>query len=145
MKKVKIKKRFLLIEVLIAITLLTLCLLPFIPKSNSIFLNFKKNAAFICLEEHFEEKVCQIRQRAYVEGLNWIKNQKMGKVLSFSEPFWIEDLSLKGNVTCILFLERIVESKNPGKNIYRLKFTADYAIAQIKKHEKFWFYLTLEI
>lgn len=145
MKKVKIKKSFLLIEVLIAITLLSLCLLPFIPKSSSSFLNFKKHAAYIALEEHFEEKICQMREKAYAEGVNWCKDQKKGKISSFDEPFVLSDVGLKGKVKYVLFLERILESKHVGKHVYRFKLAADYRLDQLKKQEHFWFYFTIEL
>ena len=146
MKKVKIKKQFLLIEVLIAITLLSLCLLPFIPKSNMTFLNFKKNAALTCVGAHFEEKICQMRERAYQEGFSWVKETKPKQtVFSQKEKVCFDELKLCGEVVFALTLDKVMESKNSGKNLYRFKLNAKYLFKELKKKEVLYAYLTLEI
>ena len=89
------KKPWLILEVLIALALLSLCLLPFIPKNAQKLQHLKNQAAYLLLAHDFEHRQCELREKAVYEGPEWIKKAKEGEVIfKDKRDLYFEDLRL---------------------------------------------------
>jgi hypothetical protein len=124
--------------------LLALCLLPFIPRSSEKFLKAKLKASYSLYAEDFESKVCQMRQRAFLEGSLWIKQEVNEIIFKEAGSIFFEDLSLASNFKSKLIFLKIYEQKEGLKKLYRFKFEATYQNKDLKSKQSFTNYITLE-
>lgn len=139
------KKNFILIEVLIAIAILSLCLMPFLPQQSLKLQRQKQQMAYCLFADHFETKVCSLRERAFVEKEAWIeKCQKNAQIDSWDEKIFFDDVKLAASVKGRVKLKSLYDSKKEGKKIYRLQIQASYSLKGSSKKLPFVFYISIE-
>jgi hypothetical protein len=139
------KKPWLILEVLIALALLSLCLLPFIPKNAQKLQHLKNQAAYLLLAHDFEHRQCELREKAVYEGPEWIKKAKEGEVIfKDKRDLYFEDLRLHVKSTERVSVLKIYDTKEGQKKLYRFKAETLYSSPHLKKKYPFYFYLTLE-
>jgi len=130
---------------LIALAILALCVFPFIPKNSQKYQAVKDQASYIYFEKAFQNKLCELRQIAHLEGQMWLQNRQKGDVLFKSkDDFFFEELGLRAKGTSRLVLQEIYEKKTDSKHLYRLKLEMVFQGKTSKKRFPFYGYITLE-
>jgi hypothetical protein len=140
------KKSFLLMEALVALALLAMCVFPFIPKQSQKILRLKEKAAPGLYIDHFENHLCDLREKALCEGEEWIKDKKVGSCIQKTEEsLYFEEIKLRSDAIHKLYLYSVYDSKNRSKKLYRLKLESLYKGKSSSKKQTLVAYLTLEV
>lgn len=101
--------------------------------------------AYCLFADHFETKVCSLRERAFVEKEAWIeKCQKNAQIDSWDEKIFFDDVKLAASVKGRVKLKSLYDSKKEGKKIYRLQIQASYSLKGSSKKLPFVFYISIE-
>jgi hypothetical protein len=85
-----------------------------------------------------------MRQRAFLEGSLWIKQEVNEIIFKEAGSIFFEDLSLASNFKSKLIFLKIYEQKEGLKKLYRFKFEATYQNKDLKSKQSFTNYITLE-
>ncbi len=131
---------------LVALAVFALCLLPFIPKVGEPFLKMKAVGCESVFCHDFEGRLCSLRERALIQGPQWVQGGSKGSVIfRVEERVFFQDLSLKATVSGKFFIKEVYKIKNGSKTLYRLALELSYRGAQDNKQgQKFSGYIALE-
>jgi hypothetical protein len=119
--------------------------MPFLPKTSVKLQNYKISASYSVFAQHFEEKLCEIREKALDARLEWIEAcEKQPVIMTWSETIFFKSIHLKGLCKGKIKLKNIYNSKASGKKIYRFSIESTYSCKKGSKPANFIHYLTLE-
>lgn len=125
-------------------SLLALCIFPFIPKMSKKNLAIKKAQAKSLFAQDFQHRMCELKEKAIQEGLEWIETAKKKKtVLTVKEKIFFKDFLIKANVQGRMYLLKTYDTKNNKNKLYRFKIELNYRVENTQKKEPFYFYITL--
>lgn len=135
----------LILEALIALSLLVICIFPFIPKTSKKNLELKKGQGQSLFALDFQNRMCELREKAKSEGVNWIEVGKNNQnVFLIKERVCFKEFAISADFQARMYLLKIYKKKHDKKNFYRFKIEGIYRMKKTKHNIPFYYYITLE-
>lgn len=92
----------------------------------------------------FQNRMCQLRERAKTEGFQWIEDSKNKKsIISIKEKILFKEFSIQADLSARVYLLKEYSKKNGEGKLYRFKIEANYQMKSTKEKVPFYYYITL--
>ena len=130
---------------MIALTLMAICIFPFIPKTSKRLIALKKTQALSLYALDFQNRMCALKEKAKEEGNAWIANTEVGKtVFPIKEKLFFKEVLIDAEVSGRLLLQNKFNKKKGVGELYKFKVELNYRMKNTKEKIPFYFYFTLD-
>jgi hypothetical protein len=108
-------------------------------------LGMKKVQSMSLFALDFQNRMCELREKAKYEGALWIEESKNKKnILTFKEKIFFKEFSIQADLKGRMYLLKKYASKNNKNELYRFKIEFSYQLSRSQEKVPFYYYITLE-